>query len=104
MSPECNSQADIVFVVDSSRYNSGSDFRTMKRFLRSLVKQMAFKGDRFRVGVVEYGSSPRNRLALSDGDNKRSVKSVLAKLRFVLIHQILENILLDNTFCFYLIV
>lgn len=79
----CNSQADVVFVVDSSRYNSGPEFRTMKRFLRDVVKRMAFRGGNFRVGIVEYGSSPRMKLSLLEGDNKRTVKSVIGSMRRV---------------------
>uniref|UniRef100_A0A0B7ART5 Collagen alpha-3(VI) chain n=2 Tax=Arion vulgaris TaxID=1028688 RepID=A0A0B7ART5_9EUPU len=77
----CNTKADVVFLVDGSRFNSGPDFRATKRFLRDVIKRMAFKGDRFRVAVVEYATSPRLRLELLEGDNKRTVNSVLGSLR-----------------------
>jgi len=70
-----------VFVVDSSRYNTAQDFRMTKRFLRDQVKRLAFRGDRFRMALVEYGSVPRVRLSLMDGDSKKAVKATMSKLR-----------------------
>lgn len=77
----CSSKADVVFVIDASRYNSGPDFRAIRRFLIDEVNKMVFGADSIRVGVVEYGAAPRLRLQLLEGDNKRTVKSVIGSLR-----------------------
>jgi hypothetical protein len=81
--PECNSNADVVLVLDTSRYNTRSDVRNIKRFARDVVKRMAFRGNRFRVGVVEFGNSARTGLTFAEGDTKRTVMSVLGSLRSV---------------------
>ena len=79
---ECSGEADVVFVLDVSRYNARRDVRNVKRFARDIIKQMAFKGGNFRVGVVEFGAVARTRLTLAEGDDKKTVKSVLSGIRF----------------------
>ena len=78
----------MLFVVDTSRFNTRQEHRTIKRFLRNVVKKMTFsrgkgkgRGEGLRVGVVEYGVSAKVRLPLAKGITKKSVKSAIAKLR-----------------------
>ncbi|KAK7502428.1 hypothetical protein BaRGS_00006381, partial [Batillaria attramentaria] len=78
---ECRSQADVAFVLDASRYNSRRDVRNVKKFARDIVKRMAFRQGNFRVGVVEFSSNARTRLTFAEGDNKRTVKSVIGSIR-----------------------
>lgn len=49
--------------------------------LRDATNKIAFRGDNFRVALVEFGASPRLRLPLLEGDNRRTVKSVIGALR-----------------------
>lgn len=70
-----------MFLVDASRYNSGPEFRAIKRFLKDTANKLTFKNDNYRVGIVEYGAYPRMRLDLLEGDNRRVVKAVFGSLR-----------------------
>ena len=78
----------MVFVLDTSRYNSRQDVRHIKRFARDVVKRMAFRHGNFRVGVVDFGTIARTSLTLAEGDNKRTVKSVLGSIRYVCVWSI----------------
>uniref|UniRef100_A0A0B7BC59 Uncharacterized protein n=1 Tax=Arion vulgaris TaxID=1028688 RepID=A0A0B7BC59_9EUPU len=77
----CNSKADVVFAVDASRYNTELEFRTIRKFLRDVIKRISFREDSLRIGIVEYGMTPRVILSLLDGDNKETVVSVITALR-----------------------
>lgn len=78
---ECSAQADVVFLVDSSRYNTRESIRTIKRFTRDIVKRMAFRGGNFRVGVVAFGANAQTLLTFAEGDDKRAVKTVIGSIR-----------------------
>ncbi|XP_076459446.1 LOW QUALITY PROTEIN: uncharacterized protein LOC143292771 [Babylonia areolata] len=78
---ECSAQADVVFMLDVSRYNSRRDVRNIKRFARDVVKRMAFRQGNFRVAVVDFGTSARTRLSLTEGNKKRVVKQAIGKIR-----------------------
>ncbi|KAK3083543.1 hypothetical protein FSP39_025167 [Pinctada imbricata] len=77
----CNARGDVVFVVDTSRYVGRKELRYIKRFMRSIVRRMAFKRNRFRVGVVQFSNTARVALTLADGSRKKSTNSGIYGLR-----------------------
>lgn len=81
----CSAKADVVLVLDVSRYNSREDVRAIKRFARDIVNRMTFRQGNFRVGVVEFGDTAHTRLTFAEGDNKKTIKSVIGNIRFVVL-------------------
>ncbi|XP_033728441.1 uncharacterized protein LOC117317678 isoform X2 [Pecten maximus] len=77
----CEAKADVVFVVDTSRYVSRKELRSVKRFLRSIIKRMQFKRHRFRAGIVSFAKYSRVKLTLSKTSKKKSILSVVSGLR-----------------------
>lgn len=77
----CDATADVVFVVDTSRYVSRKELRSVKRFIRSIIKRMQFKRHRFRAGIVSFAKYSRVKLTLSQTNKKKSILSVVAGLR-----------------------
>ncbi|XP_021375359.1 uncharacterized protein LOC110464458 isoform X7 [Mizuhopecten yessoensis] len=77
----CDAKADVVFVVDTSRYVSRKELRSVKRFLRSVIKRMQFKRHKFRAGIVSFAKYSRVQLTLSKTSKKKSILSIVSGLR-----------------------
>ena len=54
---DCTSGLDIVFVLDSSGSIGGSNFITMKTFVKNVVSNFEIGDSKTRVGIIRYSSS-----------------------------------------------
>lgn len=77
----CESEADVVFVVDTSRYIPQRLLKQVKRMLRRTIKRLSFKSKNMRVGLVSFDEQARVRLYLGNGDRKRNVLAAISSLR-----------------------
>lgn len=77
----CESEADVVFVVDTSRYIPRRLLKQVKRMLRRTVKRLSFKSKNMRVGLVSFDGQARVRLDLENGEVKRNVLAAISSLR-----------------------
>ena len=63
---ECNYQADVVFVVDSSS-RSGEEWRYVKEFISSMIDNLPLIGEnKVRVGLVKFSHMGFTLLGLTD--------------------------------------
>ncbi|GAB1610762.1 hypothetical protein Ahia01_001362700 [Argonauta hians] len=78
---QCNSKADVVLVIDTSRYVSRSRLRIVKQMLRRTIKRLSFSQHNVRVSVVAYDANPRLLLTLEEGQSKQTVLAAISMLR-----------------------
>ncbi len=64
--PVASAFADIVFVIDDSGSVAQSDFNDLKIGLRRFVQSLSISVDAFRVGVVQFSTSARLTIPLTD--------------------------------------
>ncbi|XP_041649550.1 collagen alpha-6(VI) chain-like isoform X2 [Cheilinus undulatus] len=72
--------ADIIFLVDGSRSISSEDFKSMKKFMTSLVNQTNVGKDNVRFGAIMFGDDPHNVFTLKEYQSKREVLRAIAAL------------------------
>ena len=65
MLSECSSQADVVFVLDSSGSLDEPNFEHIKNFVSNLVTDLDIDGGKIRVGVVTYSDYAEPRFNLN---------------------------------------
>ena len=75
--------ADLVFVVDSSgSIDRTKDWPLALRFLTSVVDRVD-AGGTFRVGMVVYSSSSRNRFFLNTYTSRNDIKSAITGTKYI---------------------
>ena len=55
----CRSEADVVFLVDTSSYIGRDDFGKVKNFIGKIIDKLALYGDHSRVAVVTFSDEVR---------------------------------------------
>ncbi|XP_052813421.1 uncharacterized protein LOC128240703 isoform X11 [Mya arenaria] len=77
----CSAKGDVVFAVDTSRYVTRKELKSIRRFLRSVVKRLKFNKNEFSVGMVQFTDWAQVSLTLSQGKSKKAVRKSIAGLR-----------------------
>ncbi|XP_041649561.1 collagen alpha-6(VI) chain [Cheilinus undulatus] len=72
--------ADIIFLVEGSRSIWLEDFKSMKKFMTSLVNQTNVGKDNVRFGAIMFGNDPHNVFTLKEYQSKREVLRAIAAL------------------------
>jgi len=67
--PKCEAPVDITLLVDGSGSISSSDFALMKKFATLLATNITISEDAAHIGLVQFSSSPRVEIGLSDDAN-----------------------------------
>ncbi|WAR09891.1 CO6A6-like protein [Mya arenaria] len=80
-SSRCSAKGDVVFAVDTSRYVTRKELKSIRRFLRSVVKRLKFNKNEFSVGMVQFTDWAQVSLTLSQGKSKKAVRKSIAGLR-----------------------
>lgn len=80
--PECKKteRADIIFLVDGSTSITLKKFRSMQKFMASLVNQTTVGKDLTRFGVILYSTNPQSVFTLNQYNSKREVLNAISAL------------------------
>uniref|UniRef100_UPI003AACB419 collagen alpha-6(VI) chain-like n=1 Tax=Centroberyx gerrardi TaxID=166262 RepID=UPI003AACB419 len=73
--------ADIIFLVDSSTSITLSKFRSMLKFMASMVNQNTVDEKLTRFGVILYSNDPKSMFTLNQYYSKREVLNAIAALK-----------------------
>ena len=81
--PDCKKteKADIIFLVDGSTSITLEKFRSMQKFMKSVVNETTVGKDLTRFGVILYSTNPRSIFTLKQYDSKRQVLKAIDALR-----------------------
>ncbi|XP_035862083.1 collagen alpha-3(VI) chain-like [Sander lucioperca] len=71
--------ADVIFLVDSSKSIDDTEYGSMRIFMESIVKQTTVGKDMTRFGLISYSNQPQSHFSLHDYDSKRKVLAALPK-------------------------
>ncbi|XP_052234869.1 uncharacterized protein LOC127847186 [Dreissena polymorpha] len=77
----CSAKGDVVFVVDTSRYVTRKELKSIRKFMRSIVNRLKFHKDEFSMGMVQFTNNAHVTLTLDEGHSKKAVRSAIAGLR-----------------------
>ncbi|KAM6936028.1 LOW QUALITY PROTEIN: collagen alpha-6(VI) chain [Lycodopsis pacificus] len=73
-------RADIIFLVDGSTSITLSKFRSMQKFMASMVNQTTVGKDLTRFGVILYSTDPKSIFTLKKYNSKRDVLNAISAL------------------------
>ncbi|TDH11239.1 hypothetical protein EPR50_G00058710 [Perca flavescens] len=71
--------ADIIFLVDSSKSINETEYGSMRIFMESIVKQTTVGKDMTRFGLISYSDIPQSHFSLHDYNSKRKVLAAIPK-------------------------
>ncbi|XP_044062813.1 collagen alpha-6(VI) chain-like isoform X2 [Siniperca chuatsi] len=74
-------QADIIFLVDGSTSITQSKFRSMQKFMKSVVNQTTVGTDLTRFGVILYSTEPKSIFTLKKYDSRQEVINAISALK-----------------------
>ncbi|XP_071324339.1 collagen alpha-6(VI) chain-like isoform X2 [Trachinotus anak] len=74
-------KADIIFLVDGSTSITLQKFRSMQKFMESMVNQTTVGKDLTRFGVILYSTNPNSIFTLKQYSSKREVLQAIAALK-----------------------
>ncbi|MEQ2191313.1 hypothetical protein XENOCAPTIV_026362 [Xenoophorus captivus] len=75
-------QADIIFLVDVSKSITLSKFRSMQKFMQSMVNQTTVGKDLTRFGVILYSTNPKSIFTLNQYSTRQEVVKAIADLKY----------------------
>lgn len=79
---ECNlTQADILFVLDSSGSVSNPSFKTMMTFVSEIVEGFDIGNNKVRVGVIIFSSTTAQKIYLDSFYEKAVLKNAISKIQ-----------------------
>ncbi|KAI3361009.1 hypothetical protein L3Q82_012904, partial [Scortum barcoo] len=74
-------KADIIFLVDGSTSITLPKFRSMQKFMESMVNQTTVGKDLTRFGVILYSTNPKSVFSLNQYYSKREVIKAISDLK-----------------------
>ncbi|CAJ1063129.1 collagen alpha-6(VI) chain isoform X2 [Xyrichtys novacula] len=75
--------ADIVFMVDGSWSIGNMNFEQIRQFLYALVSSFDVGPEHVRIGLVQYGNTPRTEFLLNTHQNKKAILQYISKLPYM---------------------
>uniref|UniRef100_A0A671U8T7 VWFA domain-containing protein n=1 Tax=Sparus aurata TaxID=8175 RepID=A0A671U8T7_SPAAU len=81
--PDCKKteKADIIFLVDGSTSITLEKFRSMQKFMKSVVRETTVGKELTRFGVILYSTNPQSIFTLKQYDSKRQVLKAIDALK-----------------------
>ncbi|XP_053415036.1 matrilin-2 isoform X1 [Nycticebus coucang] len=76
-----NKQADLVFIIDSSRSVNTHDYAKVKEFIMDILQFLDIGPDVTRVGLLQYGSTVKNEFSLKTFKRKSEVERAVKRMR-----------------------
>ncbi|XP_045416673.1 matrilin-2 isoform X3 [Lemur catta] len=74
-------QADLVFIIDSSRSVNTHDYEKVKEFIVDILQFLDIGPDVTRVGLLQYGSTVKNEFSLKTFKRKIEVERAVRRMR-----------------------
>ncbi|KAL2767004.1 matrilin-2 isoform c precursor [Daubentonia madagascariensis] len=74
-------QADLVFIIDSSRSVNTHDYEKVKEFIVDILQFLDIGPDVTRVGLLQYGSTVKNEFSLKTFKRKYEVERAVKRMR-----------------------
>ncbi|XP_030195809.1 von Willebrand factor A domain-containing protein 2 isoform X2 [Gadus morhua] len=79
---ECSAPMDVVFLLDGSYSVGKGSFERSRHYALRLSRVMDIGPDKVRVGVVQFGSSPRLEISLDDCSTTEELTKRLKKITY----------------------
>ncbi|XP_034070312.1 von Willebrand factor A domain-containing protein 2 isoform X2 [Gymnodraco acuticeps] len=79
---QCSAVMDILFLLDGSYSVGKGSFERSKHYAIKLCKALDIAPDKMRVGVIQFGSSPRLEIALDSYTTKQELKKHMKKISY----------------------
>ncbi|XP_036362498.1 cartilage matrix protein-like [Octopus sinensis] len=76
----CYTPADIVFVLDSSRSVTQTDFKKELDFVSSFVKDMDISSDKVQIGVVTFSDNVKTEFELNKFSQKQDIQNAVSNI------------------------
>ncbi|XP_031698990.1 von Willebrand factor A domain-containing protein 2 isoform X2 [Anarrhichthys ocellatus] len=77
---QCSAAMDILFLMDGSYSVGKGSFERSKHYAIKLCQALDIRPDKVRVGVIQFGSSPRLEFALDSYTSKQELKKHMKKI------------------------
>uniref|UniRef100_A0A2K6H0S4 Matrilin-2 n=1 Tax=Propithecus coquereli TaxID=379532 RepID=A0A2K6H0S4_PROCO len=74
-------QADLVFIIDSSRSVNTHDYEKVKEFIVDILQFLDIGPDVTRVGLLQYGSTVKNEFSLKTFKRRIEVERAVRRMR-----------------------
>jgi collagen type VI alpha len=78
----CSSEADVVFLLDSSSSVGEQNFQRLLRFLGNVIQDMAIDTGHFRVGVASYSSDIQVHFNLNDLKTREALLEAIQQIPY----------------------
>lgn len=79
---QCSAPLDILFVMDSSYSVGKRGFERSRHYMLKLCEALDISTDKVRVGVVQYGSTPKLEISIDSYNNKEDLKKRMKKIHY----------------------
>ncbi|XP_073774665.1 von Willebrand factor A domain-containing protein 2 [Danio rerio] len=79
---QCSAAMDILFVMDSSYSVGKGGFERSRHYMLKLCEALDVRQDKVRVGVVQFGSTPKLEVSLDSYKTKEELKKKLKKIHY----------------------
>ncbi|XP_075950322.1 von Willebrand factor A domain-containing protein 2 [Anarhichas minor] len=79
---QCSAAMDILFLMDGSYSVGKGSFERSKHYAIKLCHALDIRPDKVRVGVIQFGSSPRLEFALDSYTSKQELKKHMKKISY----------------------
>ncbi|KAM9852029.1 collagen alpha-6(VI) chain-like [Aulostomus maculatus] len=73
-------KADIIFLVDGSTSITTTEFKSMQKFMQSVVNQTTVGKSQTRFGVILFANDPKSHFTLNSYESKRDVLQAIKNL------------------------
>ncbi|CAL8301444.1 unnamed protein product [Lota lota] len=79
---QCSAPMDVVFLLDGSYSVGKGSFERSRHYAITLSQVLDIRPDKVRVGVVQFGSSPRLEISLDECSTKEELTKRLRKITY----------------------
>ncbi|XP_028286194.1 von Willebrand factor A domain-containing protein 2 [Parambassis ranga] len=79
---QCSAAMDILFLMDGSYSVGKGGFERSKHYAIKLCQALDIRLDKVRVGLIQFGSTPRLEIALDSYSTKQELKKRIKKISF----------------------
>ncbi|XP_051958802.1 von Willebrand factor A domain-containing protein 2-like [Xyrauchen texanus] len=79
---QCSAAMDILFVMDSSYSVGKGGFERSRHYMLKLCDGLDISPDKVRVGVVQFGSTPKLDISLDSYKSKEELRKLMKKIHY----------------------
>ena len=82
MLSECNRDADITFILDSSGSVNSANFQKMKEFVTQMIGLVNVDGDASNVGVITFGDTAKIEFQLDRHETRFDIQQAVMNVSY----------------------